>query len=116
MPRLGEATIDLRVLGFTLLVSMATGFVFSLGPAISLSRTNLAHVLKEGGSAVSAGLGEAKTIGALSVPPAWTYETTMIRPLAVALPAASAGAAAEASAGSAGSGTASVESASSRRE
>jgi PPE-repeat protein len=58
--------------------------------------TNLA-----GGSAVSAGLGEAKTIGALSVPPAWTYETTMIRPLAVALPAAGVGAA-EASAGSAG--------------
>ncbi|OBF47491.1 hypothetical protein A5787_10255 [Mycobacterium sp. 852002-50816_SCH5313054-b] len=59
--------------------------------------TNLA-----GGSAVSAGLAEAKTIGALSVPPAWTYETTMIRPLAVALPAATA-AAADASAGSAGS-------------
>ncbi len=60
--------------------------------------TNLA-----GGSAVSAGLAEAKTIGALSVPPAWTYETTMIRPLAVALPATTVGAAAEASAGSAGS-------------
>ncbi|ORW33152.1 hypothetical protein AWB91_08400 [Mycobacterium paraense] len=59
--------------------------------------TNLA-----GGSAVTAGLAEAKTIGALSVPPAWTYETTMIRPLAVALPAATA-AAADASAGSAGS-------------
>jgi PPE-repeat protein len=61
--------------------------------------TNLA-----GGSAMSAGLGEAKMIGALSVPPTWTAETTMIRPLAVALPAASVGAAAEAaSAGSAGS-------------
>jgi PPE-repeat protein len=60
--------------------------------------TNLA-----GGSAVSAGLGEAKTIGALSVPPAWTAETTMIRPLAVELPVTSVGAAAEASAGSAGS-------------
>jgi len=60
--------------------------------------TNLA-----GGSATSAGLGEAKTIGALSVPPTWTAETTMIRRLAVALPATSVGAAAEASAGSAGS-------------
>ncbi|OBG32463.1 PPE domain-containing protein [Mycobacterium sp. E3198] len=59
--------------------------------------TNLA-----GGSVATAGLAEAKTIGALSVPPAWTYETTMIRPLAVALPAATA-AAADASAGSAGS-------------
>ena len=60
--------------------------------------TNLA-----GGSATSAGLGEAKTIGALSVPPTWTAETTMIRPLAVALPVTAMGAAAEASAGSAGS-------------
>ncbi|ORV85876.1 hypothetical protein AWC11_18350 [Mycobacterium interjectum] len=60
--------------------------------------TNLA-----GGSAVTAGLAEAKTIGALSVPPAWTYETTMIRPLAVALPATTAAAAADASAGGAGS-------------
>ncbi|OBI41824.1 PPE domain-containing protein [Mycobacterium sp. E796] len=60
--------------------------------------TNLA-----GGSAATAGLAEAKTIGALSVPPAWAAETTMIRPLAVALPATSMGAAAEASAGSMGS-------------
>jgi PPE-repeat protein len=61
--------------------------------------TNLA-----GGSAVSAGLNEAKIIGALSVPPTWTAETTMIRPLAVALPATSVGAAAEAaSVGSTGS-------------
>jgi putative ABC transport system permease protein len=34
---------------------MATGILFSLGPAISLSRANLAYVLKEGGAAVSAG-------------------------------------------------------------
>jgi putative ABC transport system permease protein len=54
-PRLGEAAIDLSVLGFTLLVSMATGVLFSLGPAISLSRSNLAYVLKEGGSTVSGG-------------------------------------------------------------
>jgi PPE-repeat protein len=60
--------------------------------------TNLA-----GGSAVTAGLSEAKAIGALSVPPAWAAETTMIRPLAVALPATSMGAAAEASAGTMGS-------------
>jgi PPE-repeat protein len=60
--------------------------------------TNLA-----GGSAATAGLAEAKTIGALSVPPTWAAETTMIRPLAVALPAVSMGAAAEASAGSMGS-------------
>jgi putative ABC transport system permease protein len=55
VPRLGEAAIDLRVLGFALLVSMATGILFSLGPAISLSRANLASVIKDGGAAVSPG-------------------------------------------------------------
>ena len=60
--------------------------------------TNLA-----GGSAVSAGLGQANTIGGLSVPPTWAPATPVVRPLAVALPATSIGAAAEASSGSAGS-------------
>jgi putative ABC transport system permease protein len=59
VPRLGEATIDLRVLAFTLLVSTTTGILFGLGPAISLSRASLAGglagVLKDGGSTVSAG-------------------------------------------------------------
>jgi putative ABC transport system permease protein len=55
VPRLEEAAIDLRVLGFTLLVSMATGILFSLGPAISLSRANLAHIVKDGGFTVSPG-------------------------------------------------------------
>ena len=56
-----------------------------------------------GGSAVSAGLGEANTVGALSVPPVWAAAAPAIRPLALALPATSVGAAAEASPGSAGS-------------
>jgi PPE-repeat protein len=60
--------------------------------------TNLA-----GGSAASAGLGEAKTIGALSVPSGWTAAAPEVRLAATALPVAGAGAAAEASAGSAGS-------------
>ncbi|MEZ0364263.1 PPE domain-containing protein [Mycobacterium sp. pUA109] len=36
---------------------------------------------------LSAGLGQANTIGALSVPPAWTAVSPAIRPVAVALPA-----------------------------
>src|SRR5271163_1168143 len=55
------------------------------------------------GSPVSAGLGEANMIGRLSVPAGWTAAAPEIRPLAVALPAASVGAAAEVSAGSTGS-------------
>jgi putative ABC transport system permease protein len=55
VPRLGEVSIDLSVLGFTLLVSTATGILVGLGPAISLSRASLASVLKEGGSTVPPG-------------------------------------------------------------
>ncbi|ORW09782.1 PPE family protein, SVP subgroup [Mycobacterium kyorinense] len=37
--------------------------------------------------ALSAGLGEANTVGTLSVPPTWTIATPAVRPVAVALPA-----------------------------
>jgi PPE-repeat protein len=43
---------------------------------------------------VSAGLGEANAVGALSVPAGWTEATPSIRPAALALPTTSAGAAA----------------------
>jgi PPE-repeat protein len=52
------------------------------------------------GSPMSAGLGQANTVGALSVPPTWTAATPAVRPVALALPAtslsATAGPAAEA--------------------
>jgi len=47
--RLATINIDLRVLGFTLLVSCVTGMLFGLVPAIQLSRPNLNDSLKEGG-------------------------------------------------------------------
>jgi PPE-repeat protein len=37
--------------------------------------------------ALSAGLGEASTVGALSVPPTWTISTPAVRPVAYTLPA-----------------------------
>jgi PPE-repeat protein len=55
------------------------------------------------GSAASAGLGRANTIGALSVPPGWTSAAPAIRLAAVALPATSLGATPEVFAGSPGS-------------
>ncbi len=47
-------------------------------------------------SSVSAGLGEANRVGALSVPPTWTVATPAVRPVALALPTTSTAAAAEA--------------------
>jgi putative ABC transport system permease protein len=47
LPRLGELSIDVRVLAFTLVVSIATGLLFGLVPALQASRPNLTETLKE---------------------------------------------------------------------
>jgi len=50
LPRVREVTIDPRVLGFTLLISVLTGLIFGLAPALSFSRrSDLNETLKEGG-------------------------------------------------------------------
>jgi PPE-repeat protein len=55
------------------------------------------------GSAASAGLGQAASVGALSVPPGWTAAAPAIRLAAVTLPVTSLGAAPDVFAGSPGS-------------
>jgi putative ABC transport system permease protein len=47
-PRAQEIAIDLRVLLFTLAVSLLTGLLFGLAPALRTSRPDLAEALKEG--------------------------------------------------------------------
>jgi PPE-repeat protein len=61
--------------------------------------------LRAGGApaAVSAGLGQATSIGGLSVPPGWAAAAPAIRPIFSALPGTSLGVAAEIEAGSSGS-------------
>jgi predicted permease len=49
LPRAGEIGLDTRVLFFTVLVSLACGIFFGLGPALKSARTNLHDTLKEGG-------------------------------------------------------------------
>lgn len=48
IPRAIQVGLDWRVLGFTLSVTLLTGFVFGLVPALQLSKTDLTESLKEG--------------------------------------------------------------------
>ncbi|MFN2455432.1 MAG: ABC transporter permease [Pyrinomonadaceae bacterium] len=47
IPRLGEAGLDARVLGFTFVVALLTGVLFGLAPALRVSRGDLNESLKE---------------------------------------------------------------------
>lgn len=60
------------------------------------------------GTLASAGLGQANTVGGLSVPPGWTAAAPAIRPAALVLPTTTAGAAAEAAAAAAPTGAGSL--------
>lgn len=50
-----EISLDLKVLGFTLFVSVATGVIFGLAPAIQAIRFNQSETLKEGGRDAATG-------------------------------------------------------------
>jgi putative ABC transport system permease protein len=49
VPRAADAGVDLPVLGFALLVSLLSGVIFGIVPAITASKTDLVSTLKEGG-------------------------------------------------------------------
>lgn len=60
LPRLNEIAIDARVLAFTFAVSLTTGVVFGLAPAIRSSRVDLNGVLKDSGRSTGAGHNRAR--------------------------------------------------------
>ena len=55
IPRIGEIALDGRVVAFTAVVSLLTGIVFGLAPALQLSRTEPGDTLKQGGRSGDAG-------------------------------------------------------------
>jgi putative ABC transport system permease protein len=54
LPRLDAISMDWRVLGFTVLLSLATSVVFGLIPALQLARTDAGQAMKEGARGSSA--------------------------------------------------------------
>src|SRR6266850_934125 len=63
LPRVQEITLYLRVLLFTLGVSLLTGFLFGLAPAIAATRHSLGHFLKEAGRGGAQGLAHNRQRG-----------------------------------------------------
>jgi putative ABC transport system permease protein len=61
-----DISMDLRVLGFTFLVSVATGLIFGLAPALQAARFNQIDTLKEGGRDAATG-GSGKRLRGLLV-------------------------------------------------
>ena len=55
VPRLASVSLDSTTLAFTVVVTVATGLLFGLVPAIQTGRGDLQAVLREGGRAATAG-------------------------------------------------------------
>jgi putative ABC transport system permease protein len=67
LTRIAETQVDGRVLAFTALISLATGVLFGLAPALIISGTNLAEALREGARGATAGLHTNRTRGLLVI-------------------------------------------------
>ena len=67
VPRLAEATVDARMLGFALLLSLLTGLLFGLLPALRASRADLGEVMKAGAPGAVGGSARDRLRGALIV-------------------------------------------------
>ena len=55
LPRIGDVRIDMRVLIFTVVVSVLAGILFGLAPALQSVRSDLTRSLRDGGRGMTAG-------------------------------------------------------------
>jgi predicted permease len=67
LPRLDEVRLDAPVVLFTLLLSLATAFLFGLAPVLGLFRADAHAALKEGGRGGTESAGSQRLRGALVV-------------------------------------------------
>ena len=67
IPRLNETTIDTQVLMFSLALTIGTGLIFGIGPALSGSKAELQEELKESGTRLTAGFARARLRSVLVV-------------------------------------------------
>jgi len=67
IPRLSEISLDLRLLAFAAMVSLVTGILFGLAPAVQGSKSDLTEALKEGGRGSSEGVHRSRIRSTLVV-------------------------------------------------
>jgi predicted permease len=60
MPRLKPVAVDIHVLVYALLISIGTGLLFGLAPALRAGRTQLGEALKQAGMGATAGAGRSR--------------------------------------------------------
>jgi predicted permease len=67
IPRVQQIGIDAGVFAFTLLLTIVTGLVFGLAPALEISRPDLTRSMKDGGRAGTASVGRQRFRDGLAV-------------------------------------------------
>ena len=67
IPGADRMTVDLRALGFTFLLSLLTGVIFGLAPALRVSRLDLNETLKEGAAQAGGTAGHHRLRNALVI-------------------------------------------------
>lgn len=67
LPRLQAISIDGRIFAFTTMISLLTGLIFGLAPALQSMKVNLNELLKEGGRSATGGITKRRVRDALVV-------------------------------------------------